>query len=72
MPDGKGSNIHFIRKHTPRQQHIVRRHGYENGYVVPKGRFIEPRVEAEFAFVLKAPLKGRAHHCSNPKKGAAG
>lgn len=25
---------------------------------VPKGRFIQPRIEAEIAFVMKAPLKG--------------
>lgn len=27
--------------------------------IVPKGRFIQPRIEAEIAFVMKAPLKGR-------------
>lgn len=32
---------------------------FENGAVVPKGRFIQPRVEAEIAFVMKAPLAGR-------------
>jgi 2-oxo-hept-3-ene-1,7-dioate hydratase len=26
---------------------------------VPKGRFIQPRIEAEIAFVMKAPLQGR-------------
>jgi 2-oxo-hept-3-ene-1,7-dioate hydratase len=31
---------------------------FENGAVVPKGRFIQPRVEAEIAFVMKAPLSG--------------
>jgi len=31
---------------------------FENGSVVPKGRFIQPRIEAEIAFVLKHPLKG--------------
>lgn len=31
---------------------------FENGGVVPAGRFIEPRVEAEIAFVMKTPLQG--------------
>jgi 2-oxo-hept-3-ene-1,7-dioate hydratase len=31
---------------------------YENGGLVPVGRFIQPRIEAEIAFVLKAPLGG--------------
>ncbi|WP_293573070.1 2-oxo-hept-4-ene-1,7-dioate hydratase [Phaeobacter sp.] len=31
---------------------------FENGAVVPSGRFIQPRVEAEIAFVMKAPLAG--------------
>ncbi|MGB7244640.1 MAG: 2-oxo-hepta-3-ene-1,7-dioic acid hydratase [Sulfitobacter sp.] len=31
---------------------------FEHGATVPKGRFIQPRVEAEIAFVLKAPLGG--------------
>jgi 2-oxo-hept-3-ene-1,7-dioate hydratase len=31
---------------------------FENGAVVPKGRFIQPRVEAEIAFVMKRDLKG--------------
>ncbi|MBY6117276.1 2-oxo-hepta-3-ene-1,7-dioic acid hydratase [Mameliella alba] len=31
---------------------------FENGGVVPRGRFIQPRVEAEIAFVMKAPLQG--------------
>lgn len=31
---------------------------FESGGVVPKGRFIQPRVEAEIAFVMKAPLRG--------------
>jgi 2-oxo-hept-3-ene-1,7-dioate hydratase len=31
---------------------------FETGGVVPAGRFIQPRVEAEIAFVMKAPLDG--------------
>lgn len=31
---------------------------FENGATVPAGRFIQPRVEAEIAFVMKAPLAG--------------
>lgn len=29
-----------------------------DGAIVPRGRFIQPRVEAEIAFVMKAPLAG--------------
>lgn len=32
---------------------------FDNGAVVPAGRFIQPRVEAEIAFVMAAPLSGR-------------
>lgn len=32
---------------------------FESGGSVPEGRFIQPRVEAEIAFVMKAPLEGR-------------
>lgn len=31
---------------------------FENGKTVPKGRFIEPRIEAEIAFVFKSSLGG--------------
>ncbi|MBF9031779.1 2-oxo-hepta-3-ene-1,7-dioic acid hydratase [Rhodobacterales bacterium HKCCE3408] len=31
---------------------------FESGAVVPAGRFIQPRIEAEIAFVMKAPLSG--------------
>jgi 2-oxo-hept-3-ene-1,7-dioate hydratase len=31
---------------------------FETGATVPAGRFIQPRIEAEFAFVMKAPLGG--------------
>lgn len=32
---------------------------FENGGTVPAGRFIQPRIEAEIAFVIAAPLSGR-------------
>ena len=31
---------------------------FENGATVPAGRFIQPRIEAEIAFVMKEPLAG--------------
>ncbi|WP_319826532.1 2-oxo-hept-4-ene-1,7-dioate hydratase [Thalassovita sp.] len=31
---------------------------FGNGTTVPAGRFIQPRIEAEIAFVMKAPLSG--------------
>ena len=31
---------------------------FEDGAVIPRGRFIAPRIEAELAFVLRAPLRG--------------
>ena len=31
---------------------------FDTGGVIPKGRFIQPRIEAEIAFVMKAPLAG--------------
>lgn len=31
---------------------------FDNGATVPAGRFIQPRIEAEIAFVMKAPLAG--------------
>ena len=31
---------------------------FENGAIVPKGRFIQPRIEAEIAFIMKSDLKG--------------
>ncbi|WP_299616128.1 2-oxo-hept-4-ene-1,7-dioate hydratase [uncultured Tateyamaria sp.] len=31
---------------------------FEHGAAVPNGRFIQPRIEAEIAFVMKAPLAG--------------
>lgn len=32
---------------------------FADGATVPKGHFIQPRIEAEIAFVMKAPLQGR-------------
>jgi 2-oxo-hept-3-ene-1,7-dioate hydratase len=32
---------------------------FANGASIAAGRFIQPRIEAEIAFVMKAPLKGR-------------
>ena len=32
---------------------------FANGAIIPNGRFIQPRVEAEIAFVMKSSLKGR-------------
>jgi 2-oxo-hept-3-ene-1,7-dioate hydratase len=31
---------------------------FDNGATIPAGRFIQPRIEAELAFVIKAPLAG--------------
>ncbi|WP_299729419.1 2-oxo-hept-4-ene-1,7-dioate hydratase [uncultured Tateyamaria sp.] len=31
---------------------------FQTGSTVPQGRFIQPRIEAEIAFVMKAPLSG--------------
>ncbi|MEL7114911.1 MAG: 2-oxo-hepta-3-ene-1,7-dioic acid hydratase [Pseudomonadota bacterium] len=31
---------------------------FQNGATIPEGRFIQPRIEAEIAFVMKAPLEG--------------
>lgn len=31
---------------------------FDNGATVPEGRFIQPRIEAEIAFVMNAPLEG--------------
>src|SRR3546814_11457668 len=34
---------------------------FDNGAVIPADRFIQQRIEAELAFVLKRPLEGRKH-----------
>lgn len=31
---------------------------FANGATIPAGRFIQPRIEAEIAFIMKSPLKG--------------
>jgi 2-oxo-hept-3-ene-1,7-dioate hydratase len=31
---------------------------FSDGAIIPAGRFIQPRIEAEIAFVMKAPLRG--------------
>ena len=33
---------------------------FEDGATIPKGRFIQPRIEAEIAFVMKSPLSGES------------
>ncbi|WP_110673919.1 2-oxo-hepta-3-ene-1,7-dioic acid hydratase [Salinicola sp. RZ23] len=35
---------------------------HDTGAVIPRGHFIAPRVEAEIAFVMKAPLEGDVTH----------
>lgn len=32
---------------------------FEDAATIPEGRFIQPRIEAEIAFVMKAPLQGK-------------
>ena len=38
---------------------------FEHGALVRKGRFIQPRIEAEIAFILKAPLGGADVTCAD-------
>lgn len=33
--------------------------GFADGATIPAGRFIQPRIEAEIAFLMRAPLEGR-------------
>ena len=43
---------------TPDSGVLLDNMAFDNGATVPAGRFIQPRVEAEIAFVMKAPLAG--------------
>ena len=36
-----------------------------DGVTVPEGHFIQPRIEAEIAFVMKAPLAGDGITCED-------
>ena len=38
---------------------------FETGATAPKGRFIQPRIEAEIAFILKSPLGGADVTCDD-------
>ncbi len=44
---------------TPDSGYLMTDMLFENGATIPAGRFIQPRIEAEIAFVTKAPLVGR-------------
>ena len=43
---------------TPDSGVLLEDMAFEDGAVIPRGRFIAPRIEAELAFVMKAPLRG--------------
>ena len=43
---------------TPDSGVLLSDMAFPDGAVIPAGRFIQPRIEAEIAFVLKAPLAG--------------
>ncbi len=47
---------------TPDSGVLLQDMHFETGSTVPAGRFIQPRIEAEIAFVLKAPLAGEVSH----------
>jgi len=44
---------------TPDSGVLLDSMAFADGASIPKGRFIQPRVEAEIAFVTKAPLQGQ-------------
>nr|WP_172328952.1 2-oxo-hepta-3-ene-1,7-dioic acid hydratase [Mangrovicoccus sp. HB161399] len=43
---------------TPDSGVLLSDMAFPDGAVIPAGRFIQPRIEAEIAFAMKAPLKG--------------
>jgi 2-oxo-hept-3-ene-1,7-dioate hydratase len=47
-----------LRIETPDSGVLLDDMAFDTGATVPAGRFIQPRVEAEIAFVMKAPLAG--------------
>ncbi|WP_035715532.1 2-oxo-hept-4-ene-1,7-dioate hydratase [Azorhizobium doebereinerae] len=44
---------------TPDSGILLADMAFESGATIPAGRFIQPRIEAEIAFIMKAPLAGR-------------
>lgn len=44
---------------TPDSGVLFRSMQFENGATIPAGHFIQPRIEAEIAFVMKSPLRGK-------------
>jgi 2-oxo-hept-3-ene-1,7-dioate hydratase len=44
---------------TPDSGVLLNDMAFDDGATIPGGRFIQPRIEAEIAFVMKAPLKGQ-------------
>ena len=45
---------------------------FADGAIIPQDRFIQPRVEAEIAFVMKAPLKGPHVGCGEAGRNLLG